>query len=148
MRHQHSGRQLNRNASHRKAMFSNMMVSLLDHEVIKTTLPKAKELRRFIEPLITKSKVDSVANRRYAFGILRDKAMVAKLFTEIGPHFKERPGGYTRVLKAGLRTGDAAPMAYIMLVGRDLQEAKNQSLAKIKGRKKPQAALPEETEAA
>lgn len=141
MRHKHSGRQLNRNASHRKAMFKNMMVSLLQHEIIKTTLPKAKELRRFIEPLITVAKTDSVAARRHAFNHLRDKAMVAKLFTEIGPHFKERPGGYTRVLKAGLRTGDAAPMAYIMLVERDLQKVKDQALAKNKVHSK-QAAAP------
>jgi large subunit ribosomal protein L17 len=139
MRHKHSGRQLNRNASHRKAMFKNMMVSLLQHEIIKTTLPKAKEIRRFIEPLITVAKIDSVATRRHAFNHLRDKAMVAKLFTEIGPHFKERPGGYTRVLKAGLRTGDAAPMAYIMLVGRDLQKAKEHSVVKSKGHGKQKA---------
>ena len=118
MRHRNSGRQLNRNSSHRKAMFKNMACSLLEHEVIKTTVPKAKELRGVVEPLITLAKVDSVANRRLAFARLRDKAMVGKLFTELGPHFKERPGGYTRILKCGYRQGDKAPMAYIELVGR------------------------------
>ena len=123
MRHQHSGRRLNRNSAHRTAMFRNMMVSLLHHEMIKTTLPKAKELRRFIEPLITLAKKDTVANRRLAFNRLRDKAMVAKLFVELGPHYQDRPGGYLRVLKAGLRTGDAAPMAYVMLVDREQKQA-------------------------
>ena len=119
MRHRKSGRQLNRNSSHRKAMFSNMANSLFDHEIIKTTLPKAKELRRIAEPLITMAKNDSVANRRLAFSRLRDKAMVGKLFTELGPRYKERAGGYTRILKCGFRSGDTAPMAYIELVDRD-----------------------------
>ncbi len=118
MRHRKSGRQLNRNSSHRKAMFSNMANSLFDHEIIKTTLPKAKELRRVAEPLITMAKSDSVANRRLAFSRLRDKAMVGKLFTELGPRYKERAGGYTRILKCGFRSGDTAPMAYIELVDR------------------------------
>jgi large subunit ribosomal protein L17 len=118
MRHRKSGRQLNRNSSHRKAMFSNMTNSLLDHEIIKTTLPKAKELRRFAEPLITLAKEDSVANRRSAFASLRDKKMVGKLFNELAPRYKERPGGYTRIMKCGFRSGDAAPMAYIELVDR------------------------------
>ena len=118
MRHRKSGRQLNRNSSHRKAMFSNMANSLFDHEIIKTTLPKAKELRRVAEPLITMAKADSVANRRLAFSRLRDKEMVGKLFSELGPRFKDRPGGYTRIMKCGFRSGDAAPMAYIELVDR------------------------------
>ncbi|MEZ0121183.1 MAG: 50S ribosomal protein L17 [Candidatus Reddybacter sp.] len=121
MRHRHSGRQLNRNSSHRKAMFRNMTASLLEHEVIKTTLPKAKELRRVAEPLITLSKVDSVANRRLAFDRLRCKATVGKLFGELGPRFEARPGGYTRILKCGYRTGDKAPMAYIELVDRAVE---------------------------
>ena len=116
MRHRKSGRQLNRNSSHRKAMFQNMANSLFLHEVIKTTLPKAKELRRVVEPLITKAKSDSVANRRHVFAKLRDDAMVAKLFTELGPFYKDRPGGYVRILKAGFRTGDKAPMAVVQLV--------------------------------
>ncbi len=116
MRHRKSGRQLNRNSSHRKAMFQNMANSLFLHEVIKTTLPKAKELRRVVEPLITKAKSDSVANRRHVFSKLRDDAMVAKLFTELGPFYKDRPGGYVRILKAGFRTGDKAPMAIVQLV--------------------------------
>ena len=121
MRHRHSGRQLNRNSSHRKAMFRNMTASLLEHEVIKTTLPKAKELRRVAEPLITLSKVDSVANRRLAFDRLRCKATVGKLFGELGPRFEARPGGYTRIMKCGYRTGDKAPMAYIELVDRAVE---------------------------
>ena len=116
MRHRKSGRQLNRNSSHRKAMFQNMANSLFLHEVIKTTLPKAKELRRVVEPLITKAKSDSVANRRHVFSKLRDDAMVAKLFAELGPFYKDRPGGYVRILKAGFRTGDKAPMAVVQLV--------------------------------
>jgi len=116
MRHRKSGRQLNRNSSHRKAMFQNMANSLFLHEVIKTTLPKAKELRRVVEPLITRAKSDSVANRRHVFSKLRDDAMVAKLFTELGPFYKDRPGGYVRILKAGFRTGDKAPMAVVLLV--------------------------------
>jgi large subunit ribosomal protein L17 len=118
MRHNKSGRKLNRNSSHRKAMFSNMANSLFDHEIIKTTLPKAKELRRVAEPLITLAKSDSVSNRRSAFSKLRDKEMVGKLFNELAPRYKERPGGYTRILKCGFRSGDSAPMAYIELVDR------------------------------
>ncbi len=118
MRHRKSGRQLNRNSSHRKAMFRNMTCSLLRHELIKTTLPKAKELRRVAEPIITIGKYDSAAKRRLAFDRLRDKEMVGKLFTEIGPRYKERPGGYLRILKCGYRPGDKAPMAYVELVDR------------------------------
>ncbi|HHJ36116.1 MAG TPA: 50S ribosomal protein L17 [Gammaproteobacteria bacterium] len=118
MRHSKSGRKLNRNSSHRKAMFSNMANSLFNHEIIKTTLPKAKELRRVAEPIITLAKTDSVANRRSAFSKLRDKEMVGKLFNELAPRYKDRPGGYTRILKCGFRSGDAAPMAYIELVDR------------------------------
>ena len=120
MRHRKSGRQLNRNSSHRKAMFSNMAASLIESEVIKTTLPKAKELRRVVEPLITLAKEDSVANRRLAFSRMRSKSAVGKLFTEFGPRYQDRPGGYTRILKCGFRTGDAAPMAYIELIGRPI----------------------------
>lgn len=123
MRHRKSGRQLNRNSSHRIAMFRNMASSLFEHEVIQTTLPKAKELRRIVEPLITLAKTDSVANRRLAFSRLRDKEMVAKLFSDVAPRFATRPGGYTRVLKCGFRSGDAAPMAYIELVERSTEEA-------------------------
>jgi large subunit ribosomal protein L17 len=122
MRHRKSGRQLNRNSSHRKAMFSNMASSLVRHELIKTTLPKAKELRRVIEPLITLAKVDSVANRRLAFARTRDNEIVAKLFNELGPRFAQRPGGYTRIMKCGFRTGDKAPMAYIELLDRPVKE--------------------------
>ncbi|NVK31722.1 MAG: 50S ribosomal protein L17 [Gammaproteobacteria bacterium] len=118
MRHRKSGRKLNRNSSHRKAMFKNMSASLLEHEIIRTTLPKAKELRRVVEPMITLAKTDSVANRRLAFARLRDDAMVAKLFTDVGPRYASRPGGYTRILKCGFRAGDKAPMAYIELVDR------------------------------
>jgi len=118
MRHRKSGRQLGRNSSHRQGMFRNMAVSLLEHEVIKTTLPKAKELRRVAEPLITLSKEDSVANRRLAFSRTRSKSIVGKLFTELGPRYSERPGGYLRILKAGFRAGDNAPMAYVELVDR------------------------------
>ncbi len=118
MRHNKSGRKLNRNSSHRKAMFSNMANSLFDHEIIKTTLPKAKELRRVAEPLITLAKNDSVANRRSAFSKLRDKEMVGKLFNDLAPRYKDRPGGYTRIMKCGFRSGDSAPMAYIELVDR------------------------------
>lgn len=122
MRHRHSGRQLNRNSSHRKAMFRNMVSSLVEHEVIKTTLPKAKELRRVAEPLITLSKKDSVANRRLAFDRLRDKRAVGKLFGELGPRFETRPGGYIRILKCGYRSGDNAPMAYVELLDRPASE--------------------------
>ena len=123
MRHRHSGRQLNRNSSHRKAMFRNMTVSLVEHEMIKTTVPKAKELRTFAEPLITLAKKDSVANRRLAFDRTRSKATVGKLFDELGPRYQERPGGYIRILKCGYRAGDKAPMAYVELVDRPLPEA-------------------------
>ena len=123
MRHRHSGRQLNRNSSHRKAMFRNMVNSLVEHELIKTTLPKAKELRRFAEPLITLGKSDSVANRRLAFDRTRSKEVVGKLFTDLGPRYLERPGGYIRILKAGFRTGDKAPMAYVELVDRPAVES-------------------------
>ena len=118
MRHRKSGRQLNRNSSHRKAMFRNMSVSLVERELIRTTLPKAKELRGFVEPLITLAKNDTVANRRLAFARTRDDAAVGKLFTELGPRYQDRPGGYIRILKCGLRTGDKAPMAYVELVDR------------------------------
>jgi|SRR5210317_284653 large subunit ribosomal protein L17 len=123
MRHRKSGRQLNRNSSHRKAMFQNMTVSLLNHEIIKTTLPKAKELRRVAEPLITMARSDSVHKRRVAFSRLRDSDTVTKLFNELGPRYKDRPGGYTRILKTGYRAGDNAPMAYIELVDRPQPEA-------------------------
>ncbi|AWB68574.1 50S ribosomal protein L17 [Saccharobesus litoralis] len=122
MRHRNSGRQLNRNSSHRQAMFRNMASSLVKHEVIKTTLPKAKELRRVIEPLITLAKSDSVANRRLAFARTQDKEVVGKLFADLGPRYQERPGGYTRILKCGFRAGDNAPMAYIELVDRPVVE--------------------------
>ncbi len=115
MRHRKSGRRLGRNSSHRKAMYRNMAASILKHETIRTTVPKAKELRRVVEPLITLAKEDSVANRRLAFSRLRDKEVVGKLFTDLGPRFKDRPGGYLRILKTGLRPGDAAPMAIVML---------------------------------
>jgi large subunit ribosomal protein L17 len=118
MRHRKSGRQLNMNSSHRKALFSNMANSLFKHELIKTTLPKAKELRGFAEPLITLSKDDSVAKRRLAFARLRDRDMVTKLFNELGPRYKNRPGGYLRIMKCGFRPGDDAPMAYVELVDR------------------------------
>jgi len=118
MRHLKSGRKLNRNSSHRKAMFRNMANSLFEHEIIKTTVPKAKELRRVAEPLITLAKEDSVAHRRLAFNRMRDKAVVGKLFDELGPRYVERPGGYLRIMKCGHRTGDKAPMAYVELVGR------------------------------
>ena len=118
MRHRKSGRQLNRNSSHRQAMFRNMASSVVRHEIIKTTLPKAKELRRVVEPLITMAKQDSVANRRLAFARTRDKEVVGKLFNELGPRYESRPGGYTRIMKCGFRAGDNAPMAYIELVGR------------------------------
>lgn len=118
MRHRKSGRQLGRNSSHRKAMFRNMAGSLIRHEAIRTTVPKAKELRRVLEPLITLAKKDDVAKRRLAFARLRDDASVAKLFSDIGPRFKERPGGYLRILKCGFRSGDNAPMALVELVDR------------------------------
>mgnify|MGYP003959960287 CR=1 FL=1 len=118
MRHRKSGRQLNRNSSHRKAMFRNMANSLLSHELIRTTLPKAKELRRVVEPLITAAKTDSLAGRRNAFDRLRDRAVVTKLFGELGPRYSSRPGGYLRILKCGFRTGDTAPMAIVEFVDR------------------------------
>jgi len=118
MRHRKSGRQLNRNSSHRKAMFQNMAVSIMRHELIKTTLPKAKSLRSVVEPLITLGKIDSLANRRLAFNRLRDREIVTKLFTEIGPRNASRPGGYLRIIKCGFRAGDNAPMAYVELVER------------------------------
>lgn len=118
MRHRNIGRQLSRNSSHRKAMLKNMAASLLQHEIIKTTLPKAKELRRVAEPLITLAKEDSVAKRRLAFARLRDRDVVTKLFNELGPRYQARPGGYLRILKCGYRAGDAAPMAIVELVDR------------------------------
>ena len=118
MRHRKSGRHLNRNRTHLRAMFKNMSTSLVRHELIKTTVPKAKELRRVVEPLITLAKIDSVANRRLAFARLRDRDSVTKLFNELGPRYKERPGGYLRILKCGPRSGDRAPMAYVELVDR------------------------------
>lgn len=122
MRHRKSGRYFGRTSPHRKAMFKNMMVSLLKHELIKTTVAKAKELRGYIEPIITLAKIDSVHNRRLAFARLRDRETVQKLFNEIGPHFKARQGGYTRVLKCGNRKGDNAPLAIIQLVDREETE--------------------------
>lgn len=123
MRHRKSGRRLGRNSSHRKAMFRNMAVSLVEHELIKTTLPKAKELRSYAEPLITLAKQDSVANRRLAFNRTRSKTAVGKLFNELGPRFLERPGGYIRIMKCGYRPGDKAPMAYVELIGRPQPES-------------------------
>ena len=120
MRHRNSGRQLGRDTAHRKAMMQNLTNSLVEHELIKTTLPRAKELRRVAEPLITRARVDSVANRRLVFSRLRNKAVVGKLFNELGPRYKERNGGYLRILKAGFRRGDNAPMAYVELVDRPL----------------------------
>ena len=122
MRHRKSGRHLNRTSSHRQAMFRNMACSLIEHEMIKTTLSKAKELRRVAEPLITLAKSDSVANRRLAFARTGDKSVVGKLFAEIGPRYAERPGGYTRILKCGYRAGDAAPMAFVELVDRPVPD--------------------------
>ncbi len=118
MRHRKSGRKFNINSSHRKALFSNMVSSLFKHELIKTTLPKAKELRSYAEPLITLSKEDSVAKRRIAFSRLRDRDVVTKLFNELGPRYKNRAGGYLRIMKCGFRPGDDAPMAYVELVDR------------------------------
>ncbi|MBT3967233.1 MAG: 50S ribosomal protein L17 [Gammaproteobacteria bacterium] len=131
MRHRHSGRQLNRNSSHRKAMFRNMSNSLFQHELIRTTLPKAKELRRFAEPLITLSKKDSVANRRLAFDRTRDREMVTKLFNELGPRYSERPGGYIRILKAGFRSGDKAPMALVELVDRPIVDIDEEEFEEV-----------------
>ena len=123
MRHRKSGRKFNRTSAHREAMFRNMAASLFNHELIRTTLPKAKELRRIAEPLITLSKVDGVANRRLAFARLRDKQAVGKLFVELGPRYRARPGGYLRILKCGFRDGDNAPMAYVELVDRPQADA-------------------------
>ncbi|MBF0218803.1 MAG: 50S ribosomal protein L17 [Gammaproteobacteria bacterium] len=123
MRHRNSGRQLNRNSSNRKAMFRNMASSLFRHELIRTTLPKAKELRRVAEPLITVAKIDGVANRRLVSARLRDEEIVAKLFNDLGPRYKERNGGYLRILKCGFRTGDKAPMAYVELIDRPITAA-------------------------
>ena len=123
MRHRYSGRKLNITGSHKRAMFRNMTASLVEHELIKTTLPKAKELRSYAEPLITLAKNDSVANRRLAFDRLRNKAAVGKLFNELGPRYQERPGGYLRILKCGNRAGDNAPMAYVELVDRVIEVA-------------------------
>lgn len=123
MRHRNIGRQLSRNSSHRKALMRNMAASLLRHEAIKTTLPKAKELRRVAEPLITMAKSDSLAGRRLAFDRIRDREVVTKLFNELGPRYKQRPGGYLRILKCGFRAGDSAPMAYVELVDRPQSEA-------------------------
>ena len=129
MRHRKTGRRLGRTSAHRKAMFANMAASLFDYERIKTTLPKAKELRRVAEPLITLAKTASVANRRIAFARLRNRAIVGKLFDELAPHFADRPGGYLRILKCGNRAGDNAPMAYVQLVGRDIESAPSEQPA-------------------
>jgi large subunit ribosomal protein L17 len=125
MRHRKSGRHFNRTSAHRQAMFKNMAVSLFEHEIIKTTLPKAKELRGVAEPLITLAKVDSVANRRLAFARTRSKEAVGKLFNELGPRYEARPGGYIRIMKCGFRSGDNAPMAYVELVDRPVVEAED-----------------------
>ena len=126
MRHRYSGRKLNKTSSHKRAMFRNMTASLVEHELIKTTVPKAKELRRFAEPLITLAKDDSVANRRLVFDRLRNKEAVGKLFTDLGPRYQERPGGYLRILKCGMRAGDNAPMAYVELVDREIVEVEEE----------------------
>ena len=123
MRHRKSGRHLNRTRSHYVAMFRNMSTSLVKHEIIRTTLPKAKELRRIVEPLITRAKVDTVANRRLVFARVRDQPCVAKLFGELGPRYRVRPGGYLRIVNCGYRTGDKAPMAYVELVDRPAMDA-------------------------
>lgn len=128
MRHRESGRKLNRNSSHRRALFRNMTVSLVRHETIKTTVPKAKELRRVAEPLVTLAKTDSVSRRRLAYARLRDRNAVTKLFNELGPRYRDRPGGYLRILKCGYRVGDKAPMAIVELVSRPVDsEEKNDS---------------------
>lgn len=144
MRHQNSGRQLSRNSSHRVALMRNMAAALLRYETIRTTVPKAKELRRVVEPLITLAKEDSVAKRRLAFSRLRDDAIVAKLFTDIGPHYQSRAGGYTRILKHGLRAGDNAPMAVMQLVDREAaaKPAEAPVEKKAKAEKKPKAEKP------
>jgi large subunit ribosomal protein L17 len=127
MRHRKSGRKLNMTSAHRKAMFKNMSVSLIQHEEIRTTLPKAKELRRHVEPLITMAKDPTVANRRLAFSRLRDRDSVTKLFNDLGVHFKDRPGGYLRILKCGFRPGDKAPMAIVQMVSRDTLKTEEES---------------------
>ncbi|MCW8127458.1 50S ribosomal protein L17 [Microbulbifer halophilus] len=127
MRHRYSGRKFSRTSAHRKAMFKNMTASLVEHELIKTTLPKAKELRRVAEPLITLAKKDSVANRRLAFARIRDKDAVKKLFDELGPRYEARPGGYIRILKCGFRAGDKAPMAYVELVDRPVADEESEA---------------------
>ena len=129
MRHRYSGRKLNKTGTHKRAMFRNMTASLVEHELIKTTLPKAKELRRVIEPLITLSKTDSVANRRLVFSRLNSKEAVGKLFSDLGPRYETRPGGYIRILKCGFRSGDKAPMAYVELVDRVVVDAPVEEVA-------------------
>ena len=148
MRHRKSGRQLNRNSSHRQAMFRNMAASLIESEVIKTTLPKAKELRRVAEPLITLAKEDSVANRRLAFSRTRSKVAVGKLFAELGPRYQGRPGGYTRILKCGHRAGDAAPMAFVELVDRPVIDADEPDAEYLDAQEEVQEAAQEETQEA
>lgn len=148
MRHRKSGRQLNRNSSHRQAMFRNMAASLIESEVIKTTLPKAKELRRVAEPLITLAKEDSVANRRLAFSRTRSKVAVGKLFGELGPRYQGRPGGYTRILKCGHRAGDAAPMAFVELVDRPIVDADELDSEYLEAQEEAQGAAQEETQEA
>jgi large subunit ribosomal protein L17 len=148
MRHRKSGRQLNRNSSHRQAMFRNMAASLIESEVIKTTLPKAKELRRVAEPLITLAKEDSVANRRLAFSRTRSKVAVGKLFGELGPRYQGRPGGYTRILKCGHRAGDAAPMAFVELVDRPIVDADELEADHLEAQEEAQGAAQEETQEA
>ena len=132
MRHKKSGRKLNRNSSHRKALFKNLAIALIERDIIKTTLPKAKELRRFIEPLITLGKNDTVANRRHVFSKLRSDSAVAKLFTEVSVNAKDRNGGYTRIIKAGFRPGDKADMAYIEFVDRAIEESEDSSKPELK----------------
>ena len=144
MRHRKSGRQLNRNSSHRQAMFRNMAASLIESEVIKTTLPKAKELRRVAEPLITLAKEDSVANRRLAFSRTRSKVAVGKLFAELGPRYQGRPGGYTRILKCGHRAGDAAPMAFVELVDRPIVDADDLDADYLEAQEEAQATATEQ----
>ena len=148
MRHRKSGRQLNRNSSHRQAMFRNMAASLIESEVIKTTLPKAKELRRVAEPLITLAKEDSVANRRLAFSRTRSKVAVGKLFAELGPRYQGRPGGYTRILKCGHRAGDAAPMAFVELVDRPIIDADELDAEYLDAQEEVQEAAQEEIQEA
>ena len=133
MRHRKAGRKLNRNSSHRKALLKNLAIALIEQDIIKTTLPKAKELRKVVEPLITLGKEDTVANRRLAFNKLRSDAAVAKLFTEIAVNAKERKGGYTRIIKAGFRPGDKADMAYIELVDRNINDIDATEVPELKG---------------